>query len=301
MRLSFSIAQIFSKAYIIAMKNIREMIAGLDLGSTLAKAVWIKDDKFQFASTANRALEEILTEMKKDGVKEIETVGLGYPKLKDKLVDFSVSYYWPDPILQEVELQARGTRKLLEQDGVKLDSFLVVSIGTGTSYTAVTADKIDKFPFGNTIGGGFLMGFSNIMGFYSYKKFSDVASKGQPLSLKMKDRVPQTEGSFTGEMIIASLGKITKETEIEDICASMIDCVATATIKDILVNSMVPGHNFENVVYVGSTLAHTPLLKDYLQKYSAMIGKNAYFPNFGEFALAMGAYYKLAETNNSSK
>lgn len=277
------------------------MIAGLDLGCSLAKAVWKKEDKFCFASSEEKSLDDILSEMKKDGVKEIEVTGLGYYQNQKKLEEnFALSHYWPDPIMHEIKLQASGTKKLLEQDGLKLENFLLVSIGTGTSYTSVKGEQINKYPFGNAIGGGFLLGFSNIMGFYSYKKFSELASKGKPLSLKFKDLVPQTADDPSGEFVIASLGRITKETEIEEICASMVECAAVSTINDILKIGFNQEYLLQDIVYVGSTIKHTPLLKEYLQKYSNFIGRNTYFPNFGEFAVALGAYYSLSETKTAN-
>lgn len=259
------------------------MKAGIDCGLALAKAVWMKEGNLNFASTAEKPLETILNEMKNDGIKKLNAAGLGYWRMKGKLSDFEVD---SGPIKKEIALQADGARMLLEADGIKLEDFLLVSVGNRVLHTKVAKDSAN-FILINDHGGGYLMGMCNAFGFYNYEKFSKLASKGKSLNLKMKDLFPEKKG-IEGEFIIAALGKLGKEYENEDLNTSLVEDVAMGIIWDILVMS----NQFEinNSVYIGSTIKYTPLLKDFLSSYSVMIGKNAYFPSNGEFALALGAY-----------
>ncbi|MBI2665395.1 hypothetical protein HYX12_02115 [Candidatus Woesearchaeota archaeon] len=269
------------------------MKAGVDVGTSLVKVAWINDGHFRFSSTADVKLEEITRQLSADGVRRIHLAGIGYSDDRAKYFkDFEVRTAEGDPIENEVRLQAEGTRRLLQDSGYQGDSFLVVSIGTGTSYTLVTKDGATKFPIGNSLGGGFINGLGQVLGARDYTELATESTQGMPLDLCIKDMLPDKAGTFEGELVVANFGKATPASERSSAYASVISTVAIATIRDIRLLGMIPHFQPpDDVVYVGSTVARTPVLKNLLQAYSAVIGKNPYFPEHGEFALALGAYH----------
>ncbi len=263
------------------------MIAGIDFGSTLTKAAW-KTGKLNFASTADKSLEEIFELLRKDNVTEIYATGINKHEVPE---DFKVITSDGDPIETEVLLQAEGTKKLLELSNTNIDDFLLVSIGTGISYTYVSKDKTERFPIGNSIGGGFFYGLGKLFGAKNFKEMIALAEKGTSLDLLVKDKLTEKEGTFQGELVIANFGKAENESKKEDLYATLLSTIAITVTRDVIIRDMTEKfQKTQNVVYVGSIVSSSLKLREYLEKYSGLIGKSAYFPEKGEFALALGAY-----------
>lgn len=269
------------------------MKSGIDFGSSLVKAVWLHNGEFKFFSTANTPLEEIIKQLTIDNVKKINAAGIGYSNnLIDYFKNFEIKMPEGDLIDNEIKLQAKGTKLLLEKEKYPINDFLIISIGTGISYTFVTNNEIIKFPIGNSLGGGFINGLGKILGITNYNELTIKPTEGTPLDLCIKDVIPNKTGTFEGELVIANFGKGDHTSEKSAVYSSLISTVAVTIIRDVLLLNMMS--NFpqtNNLVYIGSTIAHAPFLKKLLQKYSTMFGKNSYFPKQSEFALALGAYY----------
>lgn len=267
------------------------MKAGIDFGSTLTKAVWMVGSCYRFASTADTKLEEIVNEMKSDGVKRLYVAGIGYEKLDKTLIKgLEIKANSGDAIENEIQLQGMGARRIMELEGIYLDKFLLVSIGTGTSYSFVDRDRIRRFPIGNSISGGFIKALGEVLGAKDYTEIRELASKGTPLDLLIKDMLPEKEGTIEGNLTIASFGKVNSSSDIKDIYASLVNCVAVMTSHDLMLMAMVKGYNMPNdIVYIGSTIS-SKVFKNLLSRYTHMAGRVPYFPKNGQFALAMGAY-----------
>lgn len=270
------------------------MKAGLDFGSSLVKAVWVEQGFYQYLSTADCSLQKLAYQMAQADVTHINVAGIGY--FLERVQDFAsygmkIKSFEGDPIQNEIELQAKGARQLLANGKYQGKEFLLVSVGTGTSFTLVRENTVAKLPLGSPFGGGFIHGLGNIFGAQSYAELAAEASKGTSLDLRVKDMISEKAGSFEGELIVAHFGKAKNGAKKEDIYATIISAVAAATIKNILGYNINPAFPIpEDVVYIGSTVSHTPLLKELLQSYSLMIGKTPHVPKHGEFALARGAY-----------
>lgn len=263
------------------------MIAGIDFGSTLTKAAW-KTDKLNYASTADKSLEEIFELLRKDDITKIYATGIGKHEVTK---DFKLFTFGGDQIETEVELQAEGTKKLLKLQNTNIEDFLLVSIGTGISYTYVNKDKIERFPIGNSIGGGFFYGLGKFFGAKNFKEMIDLAEKGTSLDLLVKDKLPEKEGTFQGELVIANFGKAESNSKKEDIYSTLLSTIAITITRDVLIREMTDKfQKTPNVVYIGSIVSSSLKLREHLEKYSGLIGKKAYFPEKGEFALALGAH-----------
>lgn len=275
------------------------MKAALDVGSSLVKAVWKRGEELHFASTADYSLQRILASMNSDGVRDVLRVGNG-PVSEESLTrtikqagaDFNVRTISGDPIDTEIRLQAAGARKLLEQSAQRPASFLLISVGTGTSYTFVSEDSYKHFQFGNSLSGGTLLGEAKALGFGSYDAFAAAASRGTPQHLLYKDLLPALAGSLKGEFVVSSGGRLYEDSSLEDRCATKVSSVGIATLRDTLILGEIPPFSStQDIVYIGSTIARTPLLKGMLAGYSSALGKKPHFPKNSEFALALGAYH----------
>lgn len=278
------------------------MIAGIDFGSTLVKAVWKREWKegdvidrfnsyFKYASTRTYTLENIIEQLKNDSVTRLNIVGIHYKG--EALPGFELKFQKGNPIEEEISMQVEGTKKLLALDGIDyLKDFLIVSIGTGTSYTSVRnaffeGEYAQHFPIGNSISGGFILGLGKCLGAKNFKEIVECARNGKPADLLIKDVLPSTKEPQQ-DYVIASFGKEAKT--IDDVYATVISAVATATVKDILAMGVNPEFNHRNIVYIGSSVQHNPVLKAQLELTTKIFKKNPYFPRKCAYALAMGAY-----------
>lgn len=270
------------------------MKAGLDFGSSLVKVVWMENDSFKYLSTADCSLQKIAYLIAQADVTQINVAGIGYSP--ERIQDFAaygmkIKQFEGDAIQNEIQLQAQGARQLLANGKYQGKEFLLVSIGTGTSFTVVGENTAAKLPFGSPIGGGYINGQRLIHGARSHSELATEAATGMSLDLCVKDIMLEKAGSFEGELVISYFGKAKVNATKQDIYATIIGHVAKAAIQGIMsysINAAFPIP--EDVVYIGSTVSHTPLLKELLQSYSLMIGKTPHFPKYGEFALARGAY-----------
>ncbi|MBI2102416.1 hypothetical protein HYT55_01135 [Candidatus Woesearchaeota archaeon] len=274
------------------------MKAGLDVGSSLVKAVWEREAVYRFASTADYSLQGIIASMKHDGVSKILRVGNGPLPEQDLTqaitqagADVEVQTLPGDPLDNEIRLQAAGARKLLERELQQPESFLLVSLGTGTSYTFVSGDHYQRFPLGNSLSGGTLLGESRALGFASYGAFAAAANRGTPQHLLFEELIPALSGTVQGKFVVSSGARLTENSFLEDQCATKVSTVGIATLRDVLIlGNISPFSSTQDVVYIGSTINRTPLLKGMMTGYSTALGKKPHFPKHGEFALALGAY-----------
>ncbi len=281
-----------------------ERIAGMDFGTTLIKAVWKPADSYKFKSTKDVPIEHIIDELKQDGIKEIQVEGLGCKsEIRGALLsDFEVRMCPTQFFIQNEQVwQVEGTKKLLRLENDRVEEFLLVGMGTGTSYTWVNKDGCVHYPLGNPIGGGFISGLAelvNVHGRGKYARFVELTSKGKPLDRRVKDLLPEKEGTFEGELVVANFDKVSywdQLSGVENVCATIVHCVAVTTIRDVMLAPHVLDKKASvplDVVYVGSTVAHNPVLKKMLADYSLAVGRIPHFPKNGEFALAMGAYLR---------
>ena len=258
--------------------------AGVDFGSSLTKFAWYKDDKLCFATpNYKRKLDLIVSEMITDGVKSAIATGIND---HDRAALAPIQIFdqiLGDQIQNEIELQARGARKLLEIEGKTLDSFLVVSIGTGTSYTFVRDEKIERFPFGHALGAGFIDGVltmasigrgsaddPNLTAFGPYR--------AEIMDTLIEDVSKKMKGTFVGSLPIAHFGKMDGG-GMRDAIVTAINCTATAVVRDIAMFAMMPEWlPPKDVVFLGTITERSSALREILEHKFVSLGQN--FPNW---------------------
>lgn len=270
------------------------MKAGVDFGSSLVKVAWMSRGQLSFLSTANFKLDEIVRQLSANGVRQVNLAGIGYSDAhKECFKDFEVRKVEGDTITQEKKLQVNGAKELMGYQGEDMSNFILVSVGTGTSYALRFCGFTIPIPLGNSLSGGFLEGIGKHLGIEDYYQMSRMASEGIPLNIYVKDKLPSLDGSVVGEYVVAHLAKADKDSRREDILATAIDIIGATTIKDLALLSY-SSRLFKwtkDVVYIGSTISGFSMLRESLEKYSRMAGKKPHFPKNGEFALAVGAYH----------
>lgn len=260
--------------------------AGVDCGTTLAKFAWEEDGELRLASTADRAVDDIIAEMVAAGVTHARVTGIGTEPVAGSII---ATRGTGDPIGDEVERQAEGARLLLkESDGP--DSFLLVSVGTGTSYASVRPDLVARYPIGNAIGGGFVWGLAQAAATVpDFGLFESLAAVGQPPDIRVEDLLPATKGTLQGAFIVSNFGNAHTATNKADICAGLLHCLAVQIVRDILLFD--PNGDMSDIVFVGSTVGRSRTLRKYLRTFLGMLGKTPRFPANAEYAAAIGALH----------
>lgn len=110
--------------------------AGVDAGSSLTKVAFKNDDgNWIFLSTADHNPAAIARELANRGITKLNVCGIN--KLHPAFQNFKINRLPGDPIDNEIKIQANGAREMLRDGGYDTKKFLLVSIGTGTSYTFV--------------------------------------------------------------------------------------------------------------------------------------------------------------------
>lgn len=233
------------------------MHAGIDLGSTLIKIAIKKGKNIKFYSQADYSQKQLENILKENHITKKIYAGLKADK----------------NIAREIKLQVQGAQALARLP----KKFVLVSIGTGTSYTLVNGKKIKKLPLGNSLGGGFILGMGRALGFNNFQEICQQAEKG---NLKNAD-------IYFNDLIVANLAKLNKKSKKQDITAGLMNVVAITTMKDLMLYKL----NKENIIVIGSTLKNNSCLKKLLKKYL----RKVQFVKNGEFATALGA---LLSVNN---
>ena len=267
------------------------MDAGIDFGSTLVKAYWVKGGAINFATGAKHSDAEIAEYMRRDGVSRLRVVGTGRAAAEERFPDFNRVLCTGDPIADEITMQAAGVRYLLDRSTRCPSKFIIASIGTGVSYTMVKGNKVKRSPLGSAHGGGTIMGLAGLIGILSFTDLEAAASGGTPQDLLVKHQLPETDGTPLGELIIAHFNR---RTNFMDASAGILSFAAASIFKDIAVLRSIP-FSPKEVVFIGSPVSASPTLRAYLRRYAPHLkGTTMHFLEHGEFSAAIGAYLDLA-------
>jgi type II pantothenate kinase len=197
-------------------------------------------------------------------------------------------------IVPEFESCGIGASFLMKQDGLFYKSFLLINIGTGTSIFLKKDGNFTRLS-GSGIGGGTFMGLGRLLtGESDFAKLVSLAECGNAESadLLVKDIYAPFDVPIEGSLTASNFGKI-KDDQVskEDKAASLTNMIAETIV--LLSYQAAVQHQIDCIIYIGSTLRQNAPLKDHLEKYTAMLGKNPVFIQNGEFCGAAGALLSL--------
>ena len=273
-------------------------VAGVDVGTTLTKCCWTgSDGSRKFMSTADVPASEILYHLKLDGITFLHIAGINQLPLEFHEFAALRRLASEDPVTAEVTLQIKGVKTLLKEQGKTFEKFLVVSIGTGVSYTFVDSERINRFPIGNAMGGGFLRAVGMLHGIhfcdgrFDADRFNTLASNGVSLDILVEDLLPYMSQSPMGKFVVSHFGRVNAQTRDEDACATAVRCVATLIARDFMLMNMIPGFAIpEHIIFVGSVPERICSIQPVLDNFCVMLGKKSVYLIHSDFALALGTW-----------
>jgi type II pantothenate kinase len=170
------------------------------------------------------------------------------------------------------------------------EKFLLVNIGTGTSWFGIDGDHYERV-LGSGIGGGTFMGLGKIFAeLTDFSKLVELSSKGErdKVDLLVKDIYFPEEPPIPGELTASNFAKSgIEESSPADRMAAVTNMISeTITLLTVQASSL---QNIKKVVFIGSTLSGNKPLRNSIDYYIRMSGLNPVFLPDGEYSGAIGA------------
>jgi type II pantothenate kinase len=261
------------------MKNI-----GIDAGGTLTKLVYEENGRYHFKLFDSKELHSVIKWIKITSPEaSLYVTGGGAMKINSSRKNVSVF-----PEFQAVE---EGTRRLLKDQNHELERFIVVNIGTGTSFF-MADDRNFTRVLGSGIGGGMFMGLGSILtGVTEFAALVRLAAKGQreTVDLMVMDIYEAQESPVPENLTAANFAKYKdgNKTKDEDVLRSLNNMMAETII--LMANQLSIRYKTQSIVFIGSTLnGNTPLKEDFSQ-FKEMLDFHAIFLDDGGFTGSLGA------------
>lgn len=256
---------------------------GIDLGITSAKLVGLRDEKVVFTENLpNGFSPEIVSDVLENvgcsisDVESIHVTGVGADKITEPVCGLN-------PVtVSEFEANANGARYLCG-----LDRFIIVSMGTGTSFVMVEGDSY-QYLGGSALGGGTLAGLSQmVFDGNSSTSIFDLAENGNLDEIDLHlDEVTEINPPLPFRITASNLRKGDRKTSKEDAALGFLNLV----IQNLGVMAYLSGKGYgiSEFVCLGG-VTRNPLCKHLLEQVSKLFKCNFILPELASFGTAIGA------------
>lgn len=260
------------------------MILGIDLGISATKIVALADNKpfgqeiweGQFSET--RLKDYLLRQdISADDLAHIALTGVGSDQFGDSILGI------PTLRIDEFDANACAARWFCKEE-----RFIVVSLGTGTSFVLIDGMK-SKHLGGSALGGGSLYGlFSLMLPGADYSEFRSLAAQGSlaNIDLNIGDVTKEALPNLPLDVTATNFGKASATSRREDIVAGLVNLV----LQNIGVMAHLAGKGFgiKTFIFIGrmTTLPHAREIFDRLE---TLYGIRLLVPDDATFMTAIGA------------
>ncbi|GHU44440.1 type II pantothenate kinase [Spirochaetia bacterium] len=264
------------------------MIIGIDIGSTITKAVSIENRKVlkkvkskasDAVTSGAGALGKLMLE-NNINIRDIEKIiitGAGASKIKNNIFDI--------PTEKIDEFTAIGTGGMFQ---VKRDNIVITNIGTGTVLIHAKKDEITHLG-GSGVGGGTILGLSKKL--LQSTTFNDIMAMAKAGNIDQVDLlledIMDSELSFLGrDATAANFGKVLDGAKQEDFALAILNMVYQ--VIGMLSVFAARSKNTDSVVVTGSG-SDNPIGKKVLSVITKMHGISFEFPPDADYTTAIGA------------
>ncbi len=273
------VAAILLVPVIVAAISPRELVLGIDIGASTTKFALVKNGKCvkEYRKPDEQSFEDALESFGYAGVKRIAITGVGSSFIKGNLHGI------PTVHKDEFTSVSRGATKLSK----KLNT-LVVSVGTGTSFTRIT--PVRAWHVGGTgLGGGILKGLSGrLCGTDDMEELQRLAAEGDlhAIDLQLKDVFEGTLSHLTPEATVANMSKLSEQSARADIAAGLCNMIFQSI--GVMAVFAAKQHMTRTIIMVG-TITDWPIAQRSLDEVAALHNVMFIVPDHAAFATAIGA------------
>lgn len=207
---------------------------GIDAGSTSTKLAAIKDNKIldllkvksvpsdgDIYDIFNSFMEK--NEIKPDDIESIQLTGVGASGFESKIMNIETKYVH--------EFAADATGALFFAPG--LDDFILISMGTGTTYLRVK-NGVPSHIGGLGLGGGTLVGLSKYMlNTVYYNEIYKIAESGTHgnVNIMLSDVATNRIEGLEMDLTVSNFGKISSTASRGDLASGLINLVLENIIQ----------------------------------------------------------------------
>ncbi|HAX40840.1 MAG TPA: hypothetical protein DCY10_08205 [Clostridiales bacterium] len=264
---------------IVAAISPREIVLGIDIGASTTKFALVKNRKCvkEYRKPDEQSFEDALESFGYAGVKRIAVTGVGSSFIKGDLHGI------PTVRKDEFTSVSRGATNLVKQSNT-----LVVSIGTGTSFTRIT--PVRAWHVGGTgLGGGMLRGLSaRLCGTDDMEELQTLAASGDlhAIDLQLRDVFEGTLSHLTPNATVANMSKLSEQTARADVAAGLCNMIFQSI--GLMAVFAAKRHLTRTIVLVG-TITDWPIAQRSLDEVAALHNVKFVVPDHAAFATAIGA------------
>jgi len=270
------------------------LIIGIDIGTTITKAVSIENGKLikkiktrasDAVTAATGAFGKIVLEngIKIDAVKKIRITGAGASKIKDDI--FGI----PTGRVNEIEAIGIGGMFISGMSGI-----IITNIGTGTVIIEAGERGISHFG-GSGVGGGTILGLAKkLLPTAEFNGILELAKTGKlnQVDLLLGDITDTGLSFLNGESTAANFGKMLDSATPGDIALAIINMVYQ--VIGVLSVFAARARNTGRVIVTGNG-SKNQIGQVVLADISSMYGIEFIYPEYAEYTTAIGAALKDPE------
>lgn len=259
---------------------------GVDAGGSLIKIAYEEKGRLHFRKYPIDEMESALGWLRMfSGNKKLFLTGGKAGKIKAE--------FFPNAeTVDEFTAACAGAKHLLAKESMPFDEkFLLVNIGTGTSWFTIDGDHFERV-LGSGIGGGTFMGMGNIFAeLKDFSKLVELSSTGERarVDLLVKDIYFPEEPPIPGELTASNFAKsasVEASSPADKMAAASNMISETITLLTVQASTL---QNLQKVVFIGSTLSGNKPLQNSIDYYIKMSGLDPVFLPDGEYSGAIGA------------
>ncbi|MFP7472193.1 type II pantothenate kinase [Niallia taxi] len=256
---------------------------GIDAGGSMIKLAFEQNGRIHFRKYPNAQTDTALKWLKLFEWNDTAITGSKAAYLKQA--------FFPDAsILPEFDAVCTGARWLKDREYPHVnDEFLLVNIGTGTSWFKVSKKGHSRV-LGSGIGGGTIMGLAQLLtGVQDFAKITELASKGSKnkIDVLVKDLYEEDIG-INGSLTASNFGYgNTLDGSKEDKLSSLFQMTA----ETIVLMSQQAGtiHQIDQIIYAGGAVSVNMPLQKSISSFDYLFPKSQLFLQDGQFCGACGA------------
>ena len=264
------------------------MIIGIDIGSTITKAVsieagaihsMIKTKAEDAVSSATGAFGKLTVEngIAISAIQRIMITGVGASMLPESI--FGI----PAEKVDEIKAIAVGGMFLSGKENI-----VIANIGTGTAIIEAQKGKISHLG-GSGVGGGTILGLGKkLLGLSRFSDIMKLAEKGHlsPVDLLLEDIMKANLSFLPPESTASNFGKMLDTAGDEDLALGIVNMVYQ--VIGMISVFAAKSRNIDQVVVTGNG-SKNPIGKKILEKITLMHSVFFEYPEDAEYATAIGA------------